>query len=179
MEKRFKDLKEISIEDAKEYILAKNDSKNNYIQFYTLEPSTHSNYPHSEGWEDVTYYINRKKPKIKIIGEGIMTEEGYIQVGEGPNTVYIMSNPSHDLLKIGSTRKHNIEERRKELSSASGVVHPFKVEWILKLEGNELALEGEVHKYLENRRSNMGREFFDVSLRQAIEAVMKIAKNYI
>jgi hypothetical protein len=178
MEKRFKPLKEISVENAKEYISSNDDSKNNYIHYYTLEPSTHPDYPSSEGWEDVTYYTNRRKPKIKITDEGIITEGGYIQVGDGPNVVYIMSNPTHDLLKIGSTRK-DVEERRKELSSSSGVPLPFKVEWILRLEGNELQLETEIHRHLEHMRSNMNREFFDVSLKHAIEAVMNIAKKYI
>tara|TARA_R110000822_G_scaffold9836_3_gene37778 strand:- start:246 stop:782 length:537 start_codon:yes stop_codon:yes gene_type:complete len=178
MEKQFKPLKEISVENAKEYISLIDDSQNNYIHYYTLEPSIYLDYPGSEGWEDVTYYTNRRKPKIKINGEEIITEEGYIQVGDGPNIVYIMSNPIHDLLKIGSTRK-DVEERRKELSSSSGVPLPFKVEWILRLEGNELQLENEIHRYLECRRSNMNREFFDINLNQAIEAVLKVAKKYI
>lgn len=178
MEIRFKNLKKISSEEAKNYIPASMDFNNNYIHYYTLEPSTHTNYLSSDGWDNIIYYTNRRKHKIKKIGEGIMTEEGYIQVGEGPNIVYIMSNPSHSLLKIGSTRK-NVEERRKELSSASGVPSPFKIEWIFKFEGNEEQLENEIHKCLEHKRSNIKREFFEISLKEAVEVIIKIVKNHI
>jgi hypothetical protein len=179
MEKTFKALKKITVDESNKYISAKKDTKNNFITFYTLEPSNDLKYPHSEGWEDVEYYTGRLKPKIKLVGEGFKTDEGYIQMGEGPNTVYIMSNPSYkNLHKIGSTRK-SIEERRKELSAPSGVPTPFNIEWIIKIEGNEEQLEREIHKHLDNKRSNINREFFEVSLIQAVEAVMSIAKNYV
>jgi len=178
MEKRFKILKRITVNEADEFISTDDDHNNNDAYFYTLEPSNDLNYPHSDGWEEVTYYTKCRKPKIKLTGKEIVTNEGYIQLGEGPNTIYIMSNSTHNLLKIGSTRGP-VEERRKQLSSGTGVPSPFKIEWILKIEGNELHLENEIHRYLEHKRSNVNREFFDVSLKQAIEAIKLIAVNYI
>lgn len=178
MEKRFKPLKKLSLEESRQYISSEDDFSNSFTCYYTITPSTDEYYPASEGWSNVTYYTNRRKPKVKSSGEEFITNEGYVQLGEGPNTVYIMSNPSMPgLFKIGSTRG-KVEDRRKQLSSASGVPVPFEIEWVFKLEGNEEHLEKEVHRYLEHKRSNMNREFFDVTLKEAIDAVKTIGKNY-
>jgi hypothetical protein len=174
-----KPLKKITLEEASKYISANEDFNNNFICFYTVEPSDDPNHHFNDGWEFVKYYTNRRKPKIKALGNETINPDGYIEVGDGPNIVYIMSNPAYaGLLKIGSTRKL-VEERRKQLSSASGVPYPFKIEWILKLDGNELQLENEIHHYLEHKRSNMNREFFDITLSEAIEVIKKVGEKYI
>jgi hypothetical protein len=178
MEKRFKILEKITVESAKEFISSHDDYSNNDVYFYTLEPSNDLKYPYSDGWEEVMYYTKCRKPKVKVEGEEIITEEGYIQLGTGPNIIYIMSNSTHNLLKIGSTRGP-VEERRKQLSSGTGVPSPFKIEWILKIDGNELHLENEIHRHLEHKRSNVQREFFDIDLKQAVEIIKKVAMNYI
>lgn len=179
MEKRFKDIKNISSKDAEVYVSAEDDFNNNFICYYTVEPSEDNEFNFSEGWENISYYTNRRKPKIKADSNETVNPNGYIETGDGPNIVYIMSNPTYSgLLKIGSTRGP-VEERRKQLSSASGVPSPFKIEWILKLDGNELQLENEIHHYLEHKRSYMNREFFDISLSEAIAAVKNIKEKYI
>ena len=166
MEKKFKPLKRISNDNAKEYISVEEDFNNSFICFYTINPSTDSIYSSSNGWDEVKYYTARSKKPIP-------------STGEGKDIVYIMSNPSiPGLLKIGYTSRP-VEDRCKELSKATGVPTPFKVEYILRVYGRGLELESEIHRCLEHKRNSSKREFFDVSLKEAIEIVDKIGKNYI
>lgn len=159
MEKRFKPLKRISIKDSEQYVSADEDFNNNFLCFYTLESI-------DDEWSQVKYFTARSK---KVISSK----------GEGKEIVYVMSNPSiPGLLKIGYTGK-SIEERRQKLSKATGVPTPFKVEYIFRLHGRGEELEREIHRYLEHKRNSSRREFFDVSLQEAIEAINKVGKNYI
>lgn len=166
MESKFKRLKQISLEEATDYVSEEEDFNNNYICFYTIEPSNDNVYSSKDGWDQITYYTARNKKPIPGIGEG-------------KEIIYIMSNPSiPGLLKIGYTGKP-VEVRCKELSKATGVPTPFKIEYILRLYGRGLELEREIHHYLEHKRHSNRREFFDVSINEAIDAIKKISKNYI
>jgi hypothetical protein len=166
MEKRFKALKKITVEQSEGYISALEDFKNNFIHYYTIEPSTDSNYPASEGWDDVKYFTKRTKRPIP-------------NSGEGKEIIYVMSNPSlQGMIKIGYTGKE-IEVRRGILSKATGVPTPFKVEYIYRLQGRGMELEREIHSYLKEFRLNNEREFFEIDIKQAIEAIQKIGKNFI
>ena len=166
MEKRFKALKKITVEESEGYISALEDFKNNFIHYYTITPSTDSNYPASEGWDDVKYFTKRTKRNIP-------------NSGEGKDIVYIMSNPSlQGMVKIGYTSKE-IEVRRGILSKATGIPTPFKVEYIYRLQGRGMELEREIHSYLKEFRLNNEREFFEIDIKQAIEAIQKIGKNFI
>jgi hypothetical protein len=166
MEKRFKPLKKISLEAAQQYVSSEEDFQNNFICYYTLSPSTDGLYPSSDGWDEVKYFTARSKKPIPGIGEG-------------KEIVYVMSNQSiPGLLKIGYTGKP-VEDRCKELSKATGVPTPFKVEYIFRLHGRGEKLEREIHCYLEHKRNSSRREFFDVTLKEAIDAINKIGKNYI
>jgi hypothetical protein len=166
MERRFKPLKKLSLEEATEYISVNEDFNNNFICFYTVEPSNDPIYPANEGWDTITYYTARSKH----VTPG---------VGIGKEIIYIMSNPSFPgLLKIGYTGKP-VEDRRKELSKATGVPTPFKTEYIFRIHGRGEELEREVHRFLEHKRNTSRREFFDVTLDEAVKAVNKIGKNYI
>lgn len=159
MEKRFKPLKRITVEESEKYISADEDFKNNFISYFTL---TFDN----DGWEKVTYFTKRPKKPVPTIGEG-------------KEIIYIMSNPTFPgLLKIGYTGKE-IEIRRKDLSKATGVPTPFKVEFIYKLHSRGEELEREIHSYLKEYRTSNQREFFEMGLKQAIEAVKNVGKNYI
>ena len=159
MEKRFKNLKQITVEESEKYISADEDFKNNFIAYFTLTPD-------DDGWDKVTYFTKRSKKPIPTIGEG-------------KEIVYIMSNPTYPgLLKIGYTGKE-IEIRRKDLSKATGVPTPFKIEFVYKLYSRGEELEHEIHSYLKEYRTSNQREFFDIGLKQAIEAVKNIGKNYI
>ena len=159
MEKRFKPLKKITVEESEKYISADEDFKNNFISYFTLIFV-------DDGWEKVTYFTKRPKKPIPTIGEG-------------KEIIYVMSNPTFPgLLKIGYTGKE-IEIRRKDLSRASGVPTPFKVEFIYKLHARGEELEHEIHSYLKEYRTSNQREFFEMGLKQAIEAVKNVGKNYI
>jgi len=52
MEKRFKPLKKITLEEASRYVSAEEDLYNNDICFYTVEPSD------DPEWEIITYYTD-------------------------------------------------------------------------------------------------------------------------
>lgn len=165
MDKRFKPLKKITVEESHNYISVEEDFKNSEARFYTLSPSTDPKYPASEGWEDVKYFT--KRPKKSVTTDG-----------QGDDIIYILSNPSYPgLLKIGYTRKE-IGIRIHDLSKATGVPTPFKLEYIFKCT-NGLELESEIHKHLKEYRPNNYREFFDIQLKHAVEAIRFIGKNYI
>lgn len=165
MEKRYKPLLRISVEESLNYISTEEDFKNSEARFYTLSPSTDPKFPSSEGWEDVKYFT--KRPKKAITTDG-----------RGSDIIYVLSNPSYPgLLKIGYTRKE-IGIRIKNLSDATGVPTPFKLEYMFRCT-NGLELESEIHKHLKEYRPNNYREFFDINLKNAIEAIKFIGKNYI
>ena len=161
-------LKNITPQEAKQYISLDEDYTNSGLEaaaFFTLTPSTNPTYPASEGWEDVTYYTPRKKNM-------------FVERGEGDQWVYILSNPTTpNLLKIGYT-KLDPDTRAAQISRATGVALPYKVEWAFKCFNGE-QLEGEVHNYLREYRVNNNREFFEVELNEAKKAVMKLGENYI
>ena len=160
-------LKNITPQEAKQYISLDEDYTNSGLEaaaFFTLTPSTNEKYPASEGWEDVTYYTPRNKNM-------------FVERGEGDQWVYILSNPTTpNLLKIGYT-KLDPDIRAKQISNATGVALPYKVEWAFKCFNGE-QLEGEVHNYLREYRVNNNREFFEVELSEAKKAVMKLGENY-
>lgn len=89
----------------------------------------------------------------------------------------ILSNPSiPDVLKIGFTNL-TPELRAKQLSSSTGVVIPFKVEWAFKcFDGNRM--EAEVHSALKEYRISNQREFFQVDLEEAKSVIKLIGERY-
>ena len=100
MEKRFKPLKQISLEEAEGYVSVEEDLNNNFICYYTIKSFN------DDDWDNITYYTARSKKSIP-------------DVGEGKEIIYIMSNISiPGLLKIGYTGKLP-EKRRIELSKAN------------------------------------------------------------
>jgi hypothetical protein len=96
-----------------------------------------------------------------------MSQDGYI---------YILSNrfmPS--VYKIGKTR-NDPEDRAKELSRHSGIPAPFVVEFKGYVPD---AVEAEIiiHSSLSNHRVELDREFFKVSLGNAIDLCKRVAKR--
>jgi hypothetical protein len=164
MDKRFKPLKRITVEESHNYISTEDDFRNSLAHFYTLSPSIHPDYPASEGWEDVKYFT--KRPKKSVPSDG-----------QGDELIYVLSNPTYPgLLKIGYTRKE-IGIRIKDLSKATGVPTPFKLEYIFRC-SNGMELESEIHRHLKEFRPNNQREFFDITLNQAVEAVKFLGGNH-
>lgn len=93
--------------------------------------------------------------------------------------VYIMINPSYGegLVKIGKTTK-DPEERAKELSSSTGVATPFIVVYKKLFKNCHLA-ERLIHELLDEKgyRVNTSREFFAVSISDAINYLLQIPDN--
>ena len=128
--------------------------------FFTITPSERG-----EGWEDVTYYTEKKY--------GL-----YADQGEGDQWVYVLSNPSlpKEYLKIGYT-KLKPEERATQISSATGVPTPYKVEWAYKCFNGEM-VERMTHEKLKAFRVNNRKEFFHVSLEEAKDNIILIGNKF-
>ena len=93
-----------------------------------------------------------------------------------PGYVYVLSNPSMPgLVKIGRTER-DPETRRVELSKATGVPTPFRLEYSQFFEDCHLA-EKAVHNDLQRlgQRANDGREFFRVTVVQAVGVLKRLA----
>ncbi|WP_314721509.1 GIY-YIG nuclease family protein [Rahnella variigena] len=83
--------------------------------------------------------------------------------------VYILSNDyMPGIYKIGMTTT-SPEARCKELSSATGVPAPFKIEATFHCESAANS-EAEIHSYLSDYRVNESREFFEDDLDELITA---------
>jgi len=159
-------MKKITLEQAKKYVPLDDDMVNRELHrasYYTMSP-----YPNSEmakdGWEKVTYYLPKRN-------------DTYINRGDGNQWIYILSNPTiPDTLKIGYTNL-SPELRAKQISSSTGVVVPFKVEWAFWCYDGCL-MENEVHIASKEYRISNQREFFQVDLEEAKNIIMLIGKKY-
>ena len=156
-------MKRITDKVAKGFIPLRENYGNTGIEnaaFFTITPSERG-----EGWEDVTYYTEKKY--------GL-----YADQGEGDQWVYVLSNPSlpKEYLKIGYT-KLKPEERATQISSATGVPTPYKVEWAYKCFNGEM-VERMTHEKLKAFRVNNRKEFFHVSLEEAKDNIILIGNKF-
>ena len=156
-------MKRLTNTEAKKFIPLKENYGNTGIEnaaFFTITPSERG-----EGWEDVTYYTEKKY--------GI-----YADQGEGDQWVYVLSNPSlpKEYLKIGYT-KLKPEERATQISSATGVPTPYKVEWAYKCFNGEM-VERMTHEKLKAFRVNNRKEFFHISLEEAKDNIILIGNKF-
>ncbi|MDA7841465.1 GIY-YIG nuclease family protein [Gammaproteobacteria bacterium] len=87
--------------------------------------------------------------------------------------IYILSNSAFSILKIGRTSKAP-EERRKELSSETGVPAPYKIEYYAFVENYE-SVERQVHSKLDSNRPQKNKEHFNCSVPEAIIIIEDIA----
>jgi hypothetical protein len=85
--------------------------------------------------------------------------------------IYILSNPSLKYLKVGQSSK-DPQGRASELSQATGVPTPFEIEYSALVDEYQ-RVERDVHLLLAKNRINPQREFFDCSVREAVEAIKK------
>jgi hypothetical protein len=98
--------------------------------------------------------------------------------GDYDSLVYILSNPTQpNLYKIGYT-KNTPDERAKQISNATGVALPYKVEWAFHCYDG-FGLEQEVHHKLEANRLNSNREFFQIPLEEAKATVEMLGERYL
>lgn len=156
----------ITPEQAEGYLSTSEDHLGTDPVYFTLTPS--KNPPNGEsGWESVTYYTNR--PKHIKIPKGVTNCQW----------IYILSNPLYDnVVKIGFT-KNRPSERVKQINAATGVALDFDVEWAFPC-FNAHDLEKEIHRYLEDEgfRVNKKKEFFNISVKQAMSVVERIGQPY-
>jgi hypothetical protein len=153
-------MERISRERALELVSCKDDYLPNSQASYF-----HVGEPDNEGWENITYYTNRKKGKYAN------------RDGNYDSWVYVLSNPSLTEFKVGYTDQ-TPEQRAKQLSAQTSIPTPFEVEFAFNC-WNGRKLEGEVHKKLEEYRVNNHREFFQYSLKEIISSIEEIGVNYL
>ena len=167
MSKEVIKISHISAKKAKKFIACKDDQLDTPAYYYTLTPSTSKEYPAEEGWEDVTYYTNRSR-EIQIP-----------RALTGAQYIYILENDTMPgLVKIGFT-KNKPSERVKQINAATGVAADFKVKYQYPC-FNAHDLEKEIHIYLESHgfRTNKKKEFFNVTVEQAISVIERIGEPY-
>ena len=81
--------------------------------------------------------------------------------------VYVLSNPAMPgIVKIGFTLR-DVVDRAQELSIATGVPVPFEIEYYC-LSDNVEAVEREIHARLTSKRVSDAREFFRMSISEAV-----------
>lgn len=157
----------ITPEQSKQYIPLKNDLTGSPQRYYTLTPSTDPERPASQGWEDVTYYTNRKKQHSIHKGQ------------TNCQWVYILSNPlDPSVHKIGFT-KEKPTERLKQINAGTGIYEDLVLEWAFAC-FNAHDLEKEIHKSLQDRglRVKNNKEFFYISLQEAKQVIQSIGHPY-
>ena len=91
--------------------------------------------------------------------------------------VYIMSNPLFDWIKIGKSTKDPTKDRLNELNRETGTPEKYKCEYYA-IVGDEHGLEFSIHKQFSHQRPNPKREFFEVSIPEAIIAIRKTATKF-
>jgi hypothetical protein len=127
---------------------------------FALIPCTEQGW---EGWEEVKYYQDSP-----VDGDGNLKPTEF---------VYVLVNKSiPGMVKIGMTVR-NVDERAKEISSATGVPTPWVPIYSFQC-FNSYKLEQEIHEYLDAIRVNENREMFAMSSTDAIKIVKQLGEKY-
>jgi len=159
----FKDgikISRITPEQAEKFVPCKEDQLDTPAYYFTLTPE-------EDGWEKVTYYTNRSR--------NITIPKGLV----GAQYIYILENDTMPgLVKIGFT-KNKPSERVKQINAATGVALDFDVKYQYPC-FNAHDLEKEIHIYLESQgfRVNKKKEFFNITVEQAISVIERIGEPY-
>lgn len=85
--------------------------------------------------------------------------------------IYVMSNPSFSegLVKIGKS-EFDPKVRKRELDAATGVPTPFELQYAAFVEDHHSS-ERDLHRKLASKRPNRRREFFELSVPEAIASI--------
>lgn len=154
-------MKRLSESEAQTYIPVSEDFTNSEATFYTLTQDLND-----PEWDVVTYYTARRQNLYEN------------RVGEGDSWIYILTNKTMpNLVKIGFTDK-TPDKRAEQVSRGTGVPVKFSVAFAFKC-FNAHALENEIHKYLSSYRVNNDREFFQITVEEAKDAILKLGQRYI
>ena len=152
----------ITPEQAEKFLSCKEDQLGTPAVYFTLTPNEDD-----PTWDDVTYYTNR--PREIIIPKGLT----------GAQYIYVLTNDTMPgLVKVGFT-KNKPSERVKQINAATGVAQDFTVEYQFPC-FNAHDLEKEIHIYLESQgfRVNKSKEFFNITVQQAISVIERIGDPY-
>jgi len=107
--------------------------------------------------------LNRILRRIELI---LRSRKRSIELAENSNYVYIFSNKSYpkNTYKIGWTSGLP-EDRADQLSSETGVLHPFKVEYSKKFKDAE-NVEKKIHQHFNEYRVRKNKEYFDLDIKK-------------
>jgi hypothetical protein len=95
---------------------------------------------------------------------------------DGVGYIYILSTRSNPLmLKIGYTER-TVEQRVKEINTATGLVEPYGVRAVWAVPGAP-RVEKIVHDALAEFRVRVDREFFEISYGTALRIVDEVARD--
>ena len=163
---RFEDgirISRITPEQAESFIPCDEDQLNTPAYYFTITPDEEW----GDNWDKVTYYTNR--PRNIVIPKGLT----------GAQYIYILENDTMPgLVKIGFT-KNKPSERVKQINAATGVALDFDVKYQFPC-FNAHDLEKEIHHYLEAEgfRVNRKKEFFNITVEQAISVIERLGESY-
>jgi hypothetical protein len=137
-----------------------NEEAQNYVPYertpLSPPPTYFSIFEDNEGWESIKYYTHRFRQSISG--------------SNGDQHVYILESSSMpEMVKIGYTKNDPIE-RANTLSKSTGVPTPFNVVYSYSCFNGE-RIEKAVHKHFRKQRVNNQREFFYVSVDEAINII--------
>ena len=146
----------ISLEEAQQYVPVDNEYKKQFTCYFTMTVD--------DGWDVINYYTDKKKS---------------IHAGkEGDELVYVLENKAiPGMLKIGYTSKP-AEVRSSEISRPTGVPLEFDILYQYRCYKGK-KIEKEVHHILKDKRVNSKKEFFYISLEEAISIIEKVGSQYI
>lgn len=119
-------------------------------------------------YQSITPRSSRKRKYNRIIEGSLKVTFPSEHQKDLSGIVYILSNKAMPgLLKIGFTTG-TVIDRAADLSRVTGVPTSFKVEWSLPVVGSPKEVEQCAHALLAKNR--FGKEFFKVSIQDAIDA---------
>jgi hypothetical protein len=137
-----------------------NEEAQNYVPYertpLSPPPTYFSVFEDSEGWEEIKYYSNRFRQSVSG--------------SNGDQHVYILESISiPEMVKIGYTKNDPIE-RANQLSKSTGVPTPFNVVYSYSCFNGE-RIEKAAHKHFRKQRVSNQREFFYVTVDEAIKVI--------
>ena len=106
---------------------------------------------------------NKLGRRIELI---LRSRKRSVELAENFNYVYVFSNKSYpkNTYKIGWTSGLP-EDRADQLSSETGVLHPFKVEYSKKFKDAE-NVEKKIHQHFNEYRVRKNKEYFDLDIKK-------------
>ena len=137
-----------------------NEESKNYVPYdrtpLSPPPAYYAVFEDNEGWELIKYFTSRYRQSVNC--------------SNGDQSFYILeSEAMPEMVKIGYTKGDPID-RANILSKSTGVPTPFNVVYSYNCFNGE-RIEKAVHKHFRKHRVSAKREFFFVSVEDAIKII--------